>query len=83
MNEQFDTPETAKATQSIKLLAALREHRALTTTDCRDYLGMCHPAGRISELRASGVPIRTRIVWAADEQGRQHKQARYELQVQP
>lgn len=77
-----DIPETTKQTQASNLLKALLEHGGLTTTTIREVLGFCHPAGRINELRALGHKVSTTIVWAADSEGRQHKQALYTLMPQ-
>lgn len=70
-----------KETQRQMLLAALAEHGALTTTDCRDYLGICHPAGRVFDLRLAGHDIRSTMVCRADSEGRLHRQAVYALGV--
>ena len=62
-----DIPEASKKVQATTLLAALKEHGPLTTTDGRDHLGICHVAGRVSELRALGYKILTTMVWASSK----------------
>ena len=75
----YDIRDTAKAKQRRALLAALREHGALTTGDIREFLGTMHPAGRVYELRCAGWDIETRIGWFPDSDGRLHRQASYVL----
>ena len=75
-----DIPGTSKEKQRAALIAALKEHGELATSDIRDYLSVMHPAGRIAELRASGHVIETRMGWVADAEGRRHRQAVYVLQ---
>lgn len=61
------------------ILSYLRAHGSMTTLEARRNLDVLHPAGRIAELRRSGLEID--LVWVDDlsENGRPHKVGRYIL----
>jgi hypothetical protein len=71
-------PEEAAARQRARLLDHLRR-TGITTLEARGRLGIMHPGGRIFELRARGWRIVTTWRRIADEAGRVHRIARYEL----
>ena len=73
----FDIPAESKAIQRKRLLAALREHRTITTDDAREYLNISHPAGRIKELRESGHRIVTEMRWTYDHNEYKRRLAHY------
>jgi hypothetical protein len=69
----------SKHAQHSRLLAALREHGAISTSDCRDFLAVMSPAARVLELRRMGHNIDT--VWrrVCDGAGVLHRQGVYVL----
>lgn len=71
----FNTKEAQRA----RLYKALKESEGLTTSDCREHLGIMHPAGRIKELRNRGISIDTTFKRAADSTGVVHRQGWYVL----
>lgn len=75
----FDIPSCTKARQRAALLARLKTQGAATTIEIREDMGICHPAGRVAELRAAGVLIETTLAWVEDSDGRRHKCAVYSL----
>jgi len=79
MRNDFDIPAQCKRKQCQKLLEALQELGALSTSDARDILGIFHPSGRVMELRRAGHFIDTQLRWLSDSEGRKHKQAVYTL----
>lgn len=66
--------------QRARLLAALR-CRPISTIDARRELDILHPAGRVLELRRAGVPVLTYWVTEPTDCGRDHRIARYTLEV--
>lgn len=78
--EPHDIPDDSKALQRLRMLRALQDLGELSTTDFRDYMGICHPGGRVHDLRQQGYTISTRMVLRADAEGRLHKQAVYRLE---
>lgn len=72
-------PTESKARQCAAILNRLRIQRAITTLECREDLGICHPAGRIAEIRRAGVEIHTTMAWVEDAEGRRHRCAVYSL----
>lgn len=79
MNAIYDIPNKCKAAQCARLLAALIEYKCLTTDDCREYLGISHPAGRVNELRQAGYIIETRMTWTYDHNEYRRRMAHYRL----
>ena len=75
----YDLPAASKAHQRKLVIEALLSADAVTTSELRD-LNIMMPAPRILELRRDGWPIRTTMVWSADQEGRMHRQARYSLE---
>ena len=73
----FDIPTECKTAQCDKLLAALREHKVITTDDAREYLGISHPAGRIKDLRQAGHRIVTEMRWTYDHNEYKRRLAHY------
>jgi len=68
----------AKAKQRSTILEALKSG-GISTVDCRERLGILHPAGRVLELRRQGWLIDTVPVTRFDDQGRPHRIAFYKL----
>lgn len=79
----FTPSETMKAAQRAILQTYLTNHREITTISARDELGICHPAGRVCELRKAGWLIETHRGWAYDSLGRKHTNAVYVLVGSP
>lgn len=74
MENQLHDP----ARQRAQVLALLKRHGALSTTQLRDA-GVMHPAGRIAELRSRGHLIDTVRHQIPASDGRTHVQALYVL----
>lgn len=72
MSEQF------KIRQRLALLTALKSG-PVTTLQAREQLGIQHPAGRVLELRESGIYIQTLKTWETDISGKSHLVAQYAL----
>ena len=51
-----------KLSQRGMMQKALEDGRLLTRMDCLQEFGIMNPTARISELRAAGIPIVTRMV---------------------
>jgi hypothetical protein len=69
-------PSAAKQRQALH--EALQKG-PITTLFARNSLSIAHPAGRICELRASGIAIRTLKTWEPDNCGAFHLVAKYTL----
>ena len=69
----------SRESQCDRLLAHLRSHSGITTFDARENLNICHPAGRINDLRKRGHDILTHWEQDTNAQGYRHRVARYVL----
>jgi hypothetical protein len=69
-------PSAAKQRQALH--EALQKG-PITTLFARNNLSIAHPAGRICELRSSGLAIRTLKAWEPDICGTLHLVAKYVL----
>jgi hypothetical protein len=65
-------------TQCARLLRWLKNGEQLTTFELRKR-GLMHPAGRINNLRNSGLNIITHRTWERDNNGVEHFFAKYIL----
>lgn len=75
----YNHPSTVK--QRATLLKALHEG-PINTIYARESLGIAHPAGRVCELRASGLTIHSYKEWEQDSSGARHLVAKYVLGAQ-
>ena len=64
--------------QAERLREALRRF-AVSTLEARRYLDIMHPAGRVQELRESGVEIQSLRIPQLSEVGKLHRVAFYVL----
>ncbi|NMG43981.1 hypothetical protein GPA22_09600 [Aromatoleum toluvorans] len=67
----------SRQAQCARLLAWLREHGQIATSECRELLAIMSPAARMMELRKQGFSIKT--VWrkVSDSEGVIHTQGVY------
>ena len=79
MNDQ--NAGNSLAAQRARMKVWLEERQRLTTLEARSQLDVMHPAGRIQELRDSGLNIITH--WCTDytPEGKPHRVAEYVLFV--
>jgi predicted ArsR family transcriptional regulator len=75
--------DNSASSQRSTILKYLNEHGSLTTLQCRDELGIMHPAARVRELREAGHKIVTHWVRSEDRTGTKHREARYVSFFQP
>ncbi|MCP5231740.1 MAG: helix-turn-helix domain-containing protein [Zoogloeaceae bacterium] len=68
-----------KEAQRDRLLAFLRAGGMIATSECRELLGVMHPAARIMELRRAGHEIKTTWRYVADGSSVVHRQGVYVL----
>lgn len=78
-DDDFKLSESSCASQRAGILEFLTQYREIATITAREGLGICHPAGRVCELRKAGWHIETHRGWAYDAQGRKHANACYVL----
>lgn len=71
--------QTEKEAQRNRLLAFLRAGGLIATTECRELLGVMHPAARIMELRRAGHDIQTTWRYVTDGSNVVHRQGVYVL----
>lgn len=69
--------DTSASSQRSTILKHLKEHGSLTTLQCREDLGIMHPAARVNELRGAGHKIVTYWTTSEDRTGTKHREARY------
>ncbi len=75
--------DSSASSQRSTILRYLNEHGSLTTLQCREELGIMHPAARIRELRESGHNIVTHWAKSEDRTGTMHREAKYVSFFQP
>ena len=74
----LEPSKCTKFQQRSAILSALKLG-PLTTIEAREGLSICHPSGRVHELRKMGYQIETQSSTALDAQGRVHRVASYVL----
>jgi hypothetical protein len=74
----FKPSEETCTRQQQAILERLRRGE-VSSIEIREGLGICHPAGRIMELRQQGWMIQTHPGQARDAAGRWHRSAIYRL----
>lgn len=74
----FKPCEEVRTAQQRAILERLSRSE-MSSIEARDGLGICHPAGRVMELRRAGWPIETHPGRARDAAGRWHRCAIYKL----
>lgn len=73
----MNKPNLSRVAQRERLIAWLREHGQIATTEAREILNIMHVSGRVMELRREGHPIITTWRYIADSAGVRHRQGVY------